>query len=214
METIVLGTKKSFFFQIDTGTHVTISGRSPSWIITIRGSDESTPMKDCNPVLLNRIRLALTNAQDVENLSNVFYRDLDLYLAFTEQKEPFPPVEYEQFSPGKAERRALLTEECSEVIQSVQKMVRFGEKNRWADEKVNLEKECGDILVAMSLMILSEDIDLLQIYRAAQAKLRKFKDDHSLMSKQDPALLRNAFLVFESRVENIKHIKKIIKEGI
>lgn len=64
----------------------------------------------------------------------------------------------------------------------------------------------------MSLMVLSEDLDPVQIYKAAQVKLGRFRTDHSLMSKQDPALLRNSFVVFESRVQSIDYVKNVIKE--
>lgn len=191
----------------EDGSVIYVTTGTAGWLVQFSGFGNHLPLNEIEVPLLQKIQVMLRVARDPACLSSAFCRDLTAYLdSVATPKTP------EQDTPAKAERRSLLSEECSEVIKSLQKINRFGEVNKYANEKEHLESECGDILAAMSLMVLSEDLDPVQIYRAAQTKLGKFRTDYSLMSKQDPALLRNSFVVFESRVQSIDYVKNIIKE--
>ncbi len=93
------------------------------------------------------------------------------------------------------ERRSLMTEECSEVIQALQKINRFKSKNGHWDNIAALEKECGDLLAALSLMSIMRDIKLSSVLKAGKEKLEKFKNDSSLLLYQDSYLLDRLELV-------------------
>lgn len=118
--------------------------------------------------------------------------------SFIERPTPFNAIAKVPLCIEKAveERRTLLTEECSEVIKSLCKIDRFGEYTQYANERNNLESEIGDLVAAISLMVEAGDVDVASILTAASSKLKKFRMDPSLMSKQDPLLLKATSVCF------------------
>lgn len=69
-------------------------------------------------------------------------------------------------SDSEAERLAILSEECGEVIQAVSKILRHGYGSHnprlppgSMDNRDMLEKEIGDVRWIVSLMIAAKDID-------------------------------------------------------
>lgn len=90
-------------------------------------------------------------------------------------------------TPAQIERLAVLSEELGESIQEVGKILRHGylTHNPYDSDKttnkVNLEKEIGDILAILSLMDSSNDIDLLQSYKYADIKSAKLKSGEAFL---------------------------------
>lgn len=86
-----------------------------------------------------------------------------------------------RLSPAELERLAILSEECGEVQQVIGKIMRHGyesvnpleivpediypTQNRWS-----LEKECGDLLWAMGIMVAARDMNRTSIDLAFSEK--------------------------------------------
>lgn len=70
---------------------------------------------------------------------------------------------YNQLTPGEAERLAMLAEECAEVIKAVGKILRHGYESkhpqRDTTNRKELELECGDVLHRIKLLTASGDLD-------------------------------------------------------
>ncbi len=78
-----------------------------------------------------------------------------------------------QLSDAEDERLTLLIEESSEVIQAATKIQRHGYESKWLSSETNrehLEKEIGDFLYIMNLMIERHDLNPKTIGEAIDAK--------------------------------------------
>ena len=77
------------------------------------------------------------------------------------------------------ERLAIATEECGEVSQVVGKILRHGYNSYHPSDvdkttnRQNLEKELGDILWIMDVMVREEDISMENILKFKQMKKEK-----------------------------------------
>lgn len=81
---------------------------------------------------------------------------------------------------AEAERLAILSEECGEVIQAVSKILRHGYSSQnphlppgSMDNEAMLEKEIGDVRWAVEMMIAAKDVDDDEIEAWAIAKAGK-----------------------------------------
>lgn len=83
---------------------------------------------------------------------------------------------YNQLSNAEAERLALFAEELGEVQQEIGKILRHGYEQsnpnikKSQTNRKNLSKEIGDVLVALELMTLSNDVNETDIQNAADIK--------------------------------------------
>ena len=63
---------------------------------------------------------------------------------------------FNKLTPAEAERLALLSEECAEVIMAIGKILRHGFESRHPNggptNRQTLERECGDLRHAVLLM--------------------------------------------------------------
>lgn len=69
-----------------------------------------------------------------------------------------------QLTEAEIERLALLAEECGETIQVIGKILRHGYDSRWPlpdgdTNRTKLEREIGDIHVAIDLLYSNEDVN-------------------------------------------------------
>jgi NTP pyrophosphatase (non-canonical NTP hydrolase) len=69
---------------------------------------------------------------------------------------------------------SILMEECSEVIQSVSKIFRFGLDTEWKGEsnREHLEEEIGDLLCMIEIL---ETLSVIDPDKVKQAKLNKYQ---------------------------------------
>jgi NTP pyrophosphatase (non-canonical NTP hydrolase) len=78
-----------------------------------------------------------------------------------------------------AEALGILQEECAEVIQNVSKCRRFGLENEYLNgqgtQRDNLEKEIGDVLAMIDILVDQGILDSVQLEKAALAKKDKLK---------------------------------------
>lgn len=89
---------------------------------------------------------------------------------------------FNQLTPAKAERLALLAEECGEVVQIIGKILRRGYESFHPDNpdmtnRQLLEKEIGDVMAAADLMVNAGDVDddeFLRHARIKQARVRNY----------------------------------------
>lgn len=83
---------------------------------------------------------------------------------------------FNQLNPGEAERLAVLSGECAEVIQAISKILRHGymSKNPTVQEAPNnleaLEVECGHVLNAIKMLTGEGDIDEAVVKASAYDK--------------------------------------------
>lgn len=79
-------------------------------------------------------------------------------------------------TPAQEERLELLIEECSEVIQACTKSLRhgYGSSNPFGNEqttnKADLQKELGQLLNALQMMVSASDVSLPKITEAKHKK--------------------------------------------
>jgi NTP pyrophosphatase (non-canonical NTP hydrolase) len=77
-------------------------------------------------------------------------------------------------TPAEAERLALLSEECAEVIQAVAKILRHGYDSYHPITKIGnreaLERECGDVRHAMIRLCAAGDLEKEAIHKRADQK--------------------------------------------
>lgn len=82
-------------------------------------------------------------------------------------------------TPFEEERIALLIEECGEVIQACGKILRHGFNTKYPNDETGisnrmvLEKEIGDVLNALSLMLSNDDVNNSNIDMFKRAKVSK-----------------------------------------
>lgn len=85
-----------------------------------------------------------------------------------------------QLSDAQEERLKLLTEECAEVIQMAQKVMRFGyfsshHDYNYVSNIALLTKELGDLKAAISLMVKNYDVDIRQLDQAESDKNERMR---------------------------------------
>lgn len=90
--------------------------------------------------------------------------------------------------PAEIERLGLLTEELGESNQIVGKILRHGIDSchpvNGISNKELLEKELGDVVAVMFLMIYNKDLDVDAIEAAMKDKLTKFRDGRGYLHHQ------------------------------
>lgn len=78
---------------------------------------------------------------------------------------------FNKLTPAEAERLALLSEECGEVIQAVGKILRHGYESKHPDggptNRESLERELGDVRWVIETMKDSGDIDSAHVVLAS-----------------------------------------------
>ena len=85
---------------------------------------------------------------------------------------------FNKLTPAQDERLACLAEECSEVIQAVTKIQRHGYEsyhpdNPKIDNRELLEKEIGDVIAIIDLLLNSDDISDTSLEYFALEKNKK-----------------------------------------
>lgn len=99
-------------------------------------------------------------------------------------------VLFGQFTPSEVERLVVLTEELCEAAQAACKMQRHGYESSHPDyyetNRQQLERELGDVVALMSILVKNGDIDVDRILDAANKKLSNVSDylheDHKFPS--------------------------------
>ena len=69
----------------------------------------------------------------------------------------------------------ICQEECAEVAQAISKVFRFGMDDEYngVTNREHLEEELGDLLCMIELLIASDMVDEMTVYRAKNAKMAK-----------------------------------------
>jgi NTP pyrophosphatase (non-canonical NTP hydrolase) len=69
----------------------------------------------------------------------------------------------------------ITQEECAEVIQAISKVFRFGMDDEYngVTNREHLEEEVGDLLCMIELLVTSDMLDMVAVYKAKAAKLEK-----------------------------------------
>lgn len=84
--------------------------------------------------------------------------------------------QFNKLTPAEAERLVLLSEECGEVIQAIGKILRHGFESAHPDggptNRESLERECGDVYLAIRMLINAVDIDGNNISQRADDKAK------------------------------------------
>lgn len=98
-------------------------------------------------------------------------------------------LHFNQLSPAQAERQAFLSEELGETVQAVGKIQRHGLESRHPDggptNRQALERELGDVLAAIEMMIQRGDVSAQAI---DERRLHKLKTVERYMHHQPPAI--------------------------
>ena len=71
----------------------------------------------------------------------------------------------------------ITQEECAEVTQAISKVFRFGMDDEYngVTNREHLEEEVGDLLCMIELLVTSDMLDMVAVYKAKAAKLEKLK---------------------------------------
>lgn len=91
-----------------------------------------------------------------------------------------------KLTEAESERLFLLTEECAEVIQEAQKILRHGYENHHPGglkNRIRLQMELSDLMLALKMMILSRDVDYEKIFNK-ESEEYKIKNIHSPENKK------------------------------
>ncbi len=97
---------------------------------------------------------------------------------------------FNQLNPAEVERLAKLSEECSEVIKTVCKILLHGYESVdptgvvAGTNRQQLEKEIGDVRAAIVLMTSRSDVDFGWIEEATVEKIDKYKDGKCYLHHQ------------------------------
>jgi NTP pyrophosphatase (non-canonical NTP hydrolase) len=82
----------------------------------------------------------------------------------------------------------ILAEECSEVIQVIQKIKRFGWGEGEYDNSVKLKQEIADTILAIKLVfdynIVNEE-NMLELMQAKRKKLQKFSTNLKVINESE-----------------------------
>ena len=90
-------------------------------------------------------------------------------------------MNYNKLTPAETERLACLAEECAEVIQAVGKILRHGYEEfnltlqKRMENRLELEKEMGDLRYSMIAMCEAGDVDKERIHTFADSKRNAVK---------------------------------------
>ena len=83
---------------------------------------------------------------------------------------------FNKLTPAESERLALLSEECGEVVQAIGKVLRHGFEGTHPGggptNREALERECGDVYLAIQRLISAGDIDGNGMSQAADDKAK------------------------------------------
>lgn len=88
---------------------------------------------------------------------------------------------FNQLSDSEAERLAILSEECGEVIQCVGKILRHGYACKNPDNpaagsnRQQLQKELADLIAQAAFMEVKGDINVEQVLKDAETRVDKIK---------------------------------------
>ena len=85
---------------------------------------------------------------------------------------------FNQLTPAEAERLAILSEECGEVVQAIGKILRHGYDSRYEAGQTNreqLELELGDLEVIVCKMLDARDISSKNMETRIKLKTEKIK---------------------------------------
>ena len=103
-------------------------------------------------------------------------------------------MSHHTLNPAEAERLEILAEECAEVIQRVNKILRHGYASHHPsnpegpNNRVELERELGDVRAAVLLLTHAKDVDEKLVHAYQMAKLLIFAEGNWL-HHQDPNYL-------------------------
>ena len=83
----------------------------------------------------------------------------------------------DDLTPQQKEVLLILSEECSEVIQAISKIFRFGIDTNWIEEgnREHLAHELGDLQCMIDLCRIVEIVDGADINKASEAKYKKLQ---------------------------------------
>lgn len=88
---------------------------------------------------------------------------------------------FNKLTPKQAEALAILSEECGEVIQAIGKILRHGYEDyspfdeTKTSNRINLEREIGDVIFATKLLDNDKQISLLDCNLEAKSKEDRVK---------------------------------------
>jgi len=93
-------------------------------------------------------------------------------------KEKIMSDPFNDLSAAEAERLAILSEECAEIIQAVSKILRHGYENYHpyteddfhATNRKDLEREIGDVSAVITMMVKRGDLKAASIEKYAKVK--------------------------------------------
>jgi len=82
---------------------------------------------------------------------------------------------------------SITIEECSEIIQAISKIFRFGIDTSWQGEtnREHLEEEIGDLKALILLLEENNVIDKNKVNEAAAAKIVKLQKWSTVFNKND-----------------------------
>ena len=91
---------------------------------------------------------------------------------------------FNQLTPAEAERLAILAEEMGEAIQAIGKILRHGYESTNPDlpppagdtNRASLEREIGDVLVAIDFMLDAKDIEQFLLDDRMRVKKHRIRD--------------------------------------
>jgi NTP pyrophosphatase (non-canonical NTP hydrolase) len=85
-------------------------------------------------------------------------------------------LHFNKLTPAEAERLALLSEECGELVQAIGKILRHGYESCHPEtmirNRVALEHEMGDVRAAMIILCEAGDTDKYAVHMNADKKLK------------------------------------------
>jgi NTP pyrophosphatase (non-canonical NTP hydrolase) len=100
-------------------------------------------------------------------IGSIYYSEIEMSLELAAQ--------YNKLSAAETERLAILSEELGEVIQVVGKILRHGWLDAGYDNRAELEKELGDVYVAMRLLYDGGDVNPHKVHVSQIRKVDKIK---------------------------------------
>lgn len=89
-------------------------------------------------------------------------------------------MNFNKLSPAELEKLAYLSEECGEVVKAINKIIRHGYSSINPDapqkgtNKIQLEKEIGDLFTAVNVLCKSHDLNNVTIVEHTNCKIIKY----------------------------------------